>query len=86
MIQVVYTDNKYDYVKDIVLDKLIDERKITKFMRKSGWATIGVDPIRTGKNEFLFPFKEKRSRNKRAVHHQVTNDERRALLSTTSRF
>ncbi|ACH39918.1 MAG: hypothetical protein ACD_55C00158G0002 [uncultured bacterium] len=46
LIQVAYDDEKYDYVKDFMLEKLIDTGAISKFRRSSGWVHVGVDPIR----------------------------------------
>ena len=46
LIQVAYDDEKYDYVKDFMLDKLIDAGAISKFRRGSGWVRVGIDPIR----------------------------------------
>lgn len=46
LIQVAYDDEKYDYVKDFMLDRLIETGAISKFRRSSGWVRVGVDPIR----------------------------------------
>lgn len=46
IIRVIYHNNKYDMVKDFILDTLIASNKITKFYRSDGWVTIGLDPIR----------------------------------------
>lgn len=46
LIQVGYDDDRYDYVKDFMLDDLIDKGAIAKFKRSSGWVIIGVDPVR----------------------------------------
>ncbi|MBJ6723402.1 GSU3473 family protein [Geomesophilobacter sediminis] len=46
LIQVLYPDERYDYVKEFMLDELIESQKITRFKRRSGWVTLGVDPIR----------------------------------------
>lgn len=46
LIQVAYDDEKYDYVKDFMLEKLIETGAISKFRRSSGWVHVGVDPIR----------------------------------------
>lgn len=54
LIQVNYPDNRYDYVKEKVLDTLIESRKITRFRRSSGWVTLGVDPVRTVKREYTY--------------------------------
>ncbi|MGD0585715.1 MAG: GSU3473 family protein [Oryzomonas sp.] len=50
LIQVLYDDNKYDYVKGFQLDRLLEVKKIQKFKRSSGWVTVGVDPTRWRKS------------------------------------
>jgi len=49
IVHVLYSDNNYDFVSDQKLDDLIRSNKIVKFKRKSGWVTIGVDPVRLTK-------------------------------------
>ena len=61
LLQVIYTDKHYDYVKDFMLDDLIELRKISKFRRSTGWVTIGVDPIRARNNKRSFHGIERRS-------------------------
>ena len=61
LIHVMYPGNKYDYVKEFMLDKLIETRKIVKFWRDSGWVTIGVDPVRTGKQQNFYNGVERRA-------------------------
>lgn len=46
MIRVVYKNDKYDMVRDVLLDYLIGKGKIKKFLRSAGWAVIGVDKVR----------------------------------------
>lgn len=46
LIQVNYTDNRFDYVKDTRLQQLIESREIAGFRRSSGWVTVGVAPLR----------------------------------------
>jgi hypothetical protein len=46
LIHVVYDDNHFDYVKDVMLDQLIRRDKIKKFKRSTGWVIIGIHPIR----------------------------------------
>lgn len=46
MIRVMYNDGRYDLVKESMLDLLLATRKLTGFLRSSGWAIIGRDPIR----------------------------------------
>ena len=46
LIQVRHLDSRFDYVKDFMLQDLIESKNISQFKRASGWVTIGVDPIR----------------------------------------
>ena len=46
LIQVKYPDNRYDYLKETILDLFIESNKITEFKRSTGWVRIGIDPIR----------------------------------------
>ena len=46
MIHVVYKNNHHDLVKASMLQELIDNDLILKFLRSEGCVTIGVDPIR----------------------------------------
>lgn len=57
LIQVKYPDNRYDYVKDRALDRLIEADKISEFKRSTGWVKIGVDAIRikTGNESDNYP-------------------------------
>lgn len=51
MVHVEYDDQRYDYVSNSALDRLLESKKILKFQRKDGWATVGVDPIRKTKRD-----------------------------------
>jgi hypothetical protein len=51
LMQVIRTGNHYDYVKDFMLDSLIESKNIVKFKRVTGWVTIGTDPIRGRKRD-----------------------------------
>jgi hypothetical protein len=51
LIQVGYDDDKYDYVKDFMLEPLIQTRAISKFRRRTGWVHIGVDPVRSQRED-----------------------------------
>jgi len=46
LIEVIYPGMKHDYVKDFMLHSLIENEKIIRFRRRSGWVTLGVDPVR----------------------------------------
>jgi len=61
LVQVNWTNNRYDYVKDFMLDSLIEAGVVARFLRSSGWVTIGVDPIRTSAPNREFAGSERRS-------------------------
>ena len=61
LIHVVRVDNRYDYVKDFILDILIKSKEIVKFKRSTGWVTIGVDPIRQSKQDSVFNGTDRRA-------------------------
>ena len=60
LIHIIRTGNHYDYVKDLILDSLIESQTIVKFKRATGWGTIGTDPIRTSRRDsaFFVPIEE----------------------------
>lgn len=60
LIHVMYPNKKYDYVKDFMLDTLIESEQITSFRRSSGWIALGVDPVRTRSSNLAFRDVERR--------------------------
>ena len=60
VIRIVYKDNVHDYVNDVLLGRFLDAGKIVKFQRRTGWVTVGVDPLRTG-NQTVFIGPERRA-------------------------
>jgi hypothetical protein len=46
LINVLYQDGQYGSVEDSELDKLIVQKKIKKFLRSTGWCTLGVNATR----------------------------------------
>lgn len=46
MIQVLYSNRKYDVVKNSFLEGLIRSGKVMGFRRADGWVTVGKDIIR----------------------------------------
>jgi hypothetical protein len=61
LVQVNWTNNRYDYVKDFMLDSLIEAGVVARFLRSSGWVTIGVDPIRSDSSHREYTGGERRS-------------------------
>jgi len=74
LIQVNWTNNRYDYVKDFMLDSLIESGKVARFLRSSGWVTVGVDPIRNPKKKGDYAGPERRADN--LYQDRLQNNER----------
>jgi len=68
LIHVIYPGMQHDFVKDFMLHMLIENNKIIKFRRSSGWVTLGVDPVRTMTNRSGYKGVERRAR-----HHDDFN-------------
>ena len=70
LIQVAYLDDRYDYLKEFQLDRLLELRQVVKFRRSSGWVQVGVDPIREG-NKKTGPYfgPERRTEKSRSMSH-----------------
>lgn len=47
LIRVIYTNGAYDMVRPEVLDEMLARGAIAGFLRKSGWAVVGRDPVRS---------------------------------------
>lgn len=47
MIRVMYSDGRFDMVKQDMLDRLLVQQGVTSFKRATGWAVVGRDPIRS---------------------------------------
>ena len=47
LVQVKWKNGGYDYVRDFMLDCLLETGVVESFLRSSGWVTIGVDPVRS---------------------------------------
>ncbi|QXE91654.1 GSU3473 family protein [Geomonas subterranea] len=60
LVQVHWTNKRYDYVKDYMLDSLIEAGVVASFLRSSGWVTVGVDPIRSSKMKKSYAGTERR--------------------------
>lgn len=61
LVQVKWTNNTYDYVKDFMLDSLIEAGVVARFLRSSGWVTVGVDPVRSKSSTGSYGGAERRS-------------------------
>ena len=61
LIQVAYLDNRYDYLKDFQLDRLLELRQVAAFRRSSGWVRVGEDPIRAPRRNYAYYGPERRT-------------------------
>ena len=61
LVQVNWTNNRYDYVNDYMLDSLIEAGVVARFLRSTGWVTVGVDPIRAPRPRSSYAGPERRS-------------------------
>jgi hypothetical protein len=63
LIPILRTDNNYDFVKEFILDSLIESKEIVKFKRITGWVTIGTDKVRVIRRSSVVAdaYSEKRS-------------------------
>jgi hypothetical protein len=69
LIQVAYLDDRYDYLKDFQLDRLLELRQVAKFRRSSGWVKVGEDPIRQGNKNYMYYGPERRTEKARSTSH-----------------
>ena len=61
LIQVKWTNGSYDYIKDFMLDCLLEAGVVDSFQRSSGWVKIGVDPVRSCTHNGRYNGPERRS-------------------------
>lgn len=63
LVQGHWINDRYDYIKDFMLDSLIEGGVVARFLRSSGWVTVGVDGIRSTGKEAFYQGVERRSLN-----------------------
>ena len=51
-IDVILVDGTSNQVPPKALDVLLDNHRVLKFRRASGWVTVGVDPVRSRRSNF----------------------------------
>ena len=52
-IDVILKDGTYHHFTPRVLNVLLESHRVHKFKRSGGWATVGVDAVRTSKTECI---------------------------------
>lgn len=75
LIRVIYTNGAYDMVQPEVLDEMLARGAVAGFLRKSGWAVVGRDPVRSrSTNPYTGP--ERRRYSPKSTHYlQMTRSE-----------
>jgi hypothetical protein len=68
LIQVTYTDDRFDYVKDFMLDTLIASGAIARFRRSTGWVEVGSEAIRKRTPERPYTGVERRGAERRSSY------------------
>jgi hypothetical protein len=53
LIKVMYQNGKLGEIESYELDGFIHSQKIIKFQRSGKWVTIGVDPVREIREDYL---------------------------------
>lgn len=48
---VIYKDGTIGYIREQDLDELLSRRQIHRFLRSSGWVTVGRDEIRNSRKD-----------------------------------
>ena len=66
-IDVILKDGTYHHFTPRVLSVLLESHRVYKFKRSNGWATVGVDPVRTPKTEDLK--NNYNGQDRRGLHH-----------------
>lgn len=46
LIRIVYRNEKYDLVKPLVLNRMLADGRVKKFLRSGGWTNTGTDRMR----------------------------------------
>ena len=59
-IKVIYDNEMAAEIEPSLLDELLNPYKIKKFLRSDGWATVGIDPIRSRKEPEKYSGPERR--------------------------
>lgn len=62
-IKVRYLDSRSDYVNREQLSRLIENRQIYSFYRSSGWAILGVHPLRESRVMPIYFQEERRGKS-----------------------
>ncbi len=61
LIRVMYLNGKFDMVRPHLLDALLQQGKVSGFMRSDGWASIGIAPLRQRKHVNTYNGPERRN-------------------------
>jgi hypothetical protein len=60
LIRVIYQDFRYDYLHHRRLDEFIESGRVAMFRRRSGWAIVGIDPVRRKRQRYPRELRDRR--------------------------
>ena len=72
LVRVLFKDGKYDFVKNDVLPKLIDNQQISRFLRSEGWVDISSQGLRRQTIDDLFWSQQDRRRTPNNRSSQIS--------------
>jgi hypothetical protein len=72
LINVMYTDHRFDMIKADRLEGFIRRGEILKFKRSTGWVTVGIDPIRESSLANRSPVRKERRQIVQTVYPAQT--------------
>ncbi len=61
LIRVMYDDDRSGMVKPYLLDKLLEQKKVTGFLRLDGWVAVGRDILRSPSSSHDYDGSERRN-------------------------
>lgn len=61
LISVIFRDGKRGLIMASLLEDLIMQKKIKKFLRLEGWVNVGVDPVRMPGRNSIYTGHERRN-------------------------
>lgn len=67
LIRVEYADGRFDLVKPFLLENLLADNRIRKFVRNGQWVTVGRDPVRRGRLTSYAGVDRRKLENRRSV-------------------
>lgn len=72
LIRVIYTNGAYDMVRPEILDEMLARGAVAGFLRGSGWAVVGRDPVRS-RSRHTYAGPERRKFPSAGLQREISN-------------